>query len=76
MAAPAVAGVIALMMDEAKAQGLDLAAADIRDILIRTARQNPPAQVWDDRFGFGRVDAAAAVSAVMDLAADGHCDDD
>ena len=38
---------------------------DIRDILIRTARrQPPPGNGWHDRYGFGRVSASAAVAAV------------
>jgi subtilisin family serine protease len=69
MAAPAVTGVVALCLAEAAARGLSLDAAGIRDILTSTARHDPPAGPgWDDRYGHGRVDAAAALRAVQALA--------
>jgi len=69
MAAPAVAGVVALMLAEARARGLDLDAATVRQIITDTARTNPPAgSGWDPRYGHGRVDAADAVRAVQKLA--------
>jgi hypothetical protein len=72
MAAPAVAGLIALMLAEARSRDTPLAIEQIRDILIETARQNPPpGNAWHDRYGHGRVSAAAAVQAVIDLAAGG-----
>jgi subtilisin family serine protease len=86
MSAPAVAGVIALMLAEAKAQGISLSAEEIRDILIRTARKDPPLiseslagnhtyqdaeyGFWHPRYGFGRVSAAAAVAEVTKRAAE------
>lgn len=73
MAAPAVAGLIALMLAEARTRGLPLAIDQIRDILIETARQNPPpGNAWHARYGHGRVSAAAAVQTVIDLAAGGN----
>jgi subtilisin family serine protease len=72
MAAPAVAGLIALMLAEARTRDTPLAIEQIRDILIETARQNPPpGNAWHARYGHGRVSAAAAVQAVIDLAAGG-----
>jgi subtilisin family serine protease len=67
--APAVAGVVALCLAEAAARGLSLDAASVRDIVTSTARHDPPAaEGWDDRYGHGRVDAAAALRAVEVLA--------
>jgi subtilisin family serine protease len=67
MAAPAVAGVIALVLGEALARNLQLTADGIRDIVMSTARRAPPDGAgWDDRFGNGRIDAAAAVRAVIE----------
>jgi len=77
MSAPAVAGVVALMLSAAKSKGLSLSADDIREILIRTARKDPPTVggdwdpdygFWHPRYGFGRVSATAAVAAVRSLA--------
>ena len=46
-----------------------LDAASVRDIVTSTARHDPPAaEGWDDRYGHGRVDAAAALRAVEALA--------
>ncbi|OMF77885.1 peptidase S8 [Paenibacillus peoriae] len=65
MAAPAVTGVIALMLAEAKARGLTLTVDQIRSILKQTARPHPPAtEGWHDRYGYGRIDAKAAVEAI------------
>jgi hypothetical protein len=70
MAAPAVAGIVALMLAEARNRGLQLDIDQIRDILISTARRGPPAgAAWDDRYGAGRVDAAAAVGRVAAMGA-------
>lgn len=69
MAAPAVAGIIALLLGEAKSKQLNLSAADIRDIVIASTRHSPPSGTgWNDRFGHGRVDAAAAISNVIQRA--------
>jgi subtilisin family serine protease len=59
MAAPHVSGVVALMMQASGDQ--PLSAAEIRDILVRTAR---PSSMPPERTGAGMVDAAAAVAAV------------
>ncbi|MDQ6436938.1 S8 family serine peptidase [Mesorhizobium sp. LHD-90] len=68
MAAPAVAGIVALMFAEARSRGLQLDIRQVRDILVRTARRNPPpGTAWDDRYGAGRVDAAAALREVIAL---------
>ena len=70
MAAPAVAGIVALMLGEAQARGLALPAEDIREITIASVRRAPPAGAgWHDRYGHGRIDAAAAVAAVIGRAA-------
>lgn len=73
MAAPAVAGLIALMLAEARARGINLIIDQIRDMLITTARRNPPpGNAWHDRYGHGRVSAIAAVQEVIDLAPGGN----
>ena len=69
MAAPAVAGLIALMLSEARSRDIDLTTEQIRDIIVDGARRSPPSgSAWHDRFGHGRVDASNAVQAVIDLA--------
>ncbi|MBD8500089.1 S8 family peptidase [Paenibacillus arenosi] len=69
MAAPAVTGVIALMLAEAKSHRLTLSIDQISNILKQTARSHPPTrQVWDNQYGYGRVDAKAALMAVRNLA--------
>lgn len=76
MSAPAVAGVVALMLAEAQSRNVTLSAEEVRDILIRTARRDPPAVggdwdidhgFWHPRYGFGRVSATAAVAAVTSI---------
>ena len=65
MASPHVAGMIALMMQSA---GRRLAIEDVRRALLATARKNPPdGNGWDARYGFGRVDARAAVENVRQV---------
>ena len=57
--APAVTGCVALLLAEAGAQGRSLTCQEIRDIVISTARRDPPAgAAWDDRYGAGRVSAS------------------
>ena len=66
MASPGVAGIVALMLGEARSRGASLSAADIRDIVIGSARRGPPAgAAWNDRYGAGRIGATAAVNAVI-----------
>jgi subtilisin family serine protease len=67
MAAPAVTGVVALILAEALSLNKDLTVDQIRDILVKTARSNPPSTAWNDRYGMGRVDASASVQKVRDL---------
>jgi subtilisin family serine protease len=67
MAAPAVTGVVALILAEAYSRKKDLTVDQIRDILVKTARSNPPSTAWNDRYGMGRVDASASVQKVRDL---------
>lgn len=68
MAAPAVAGIVALILAEATARGLSLSSAQLRALLMHTARRNPPAGTrWDPRYGHGRISAGAAVEAVRTL---------
>jgi subtilisin family serine protease len=69
MAAPAVTGVVALILAEANARGVALDAATLRDIVTDSARPNPPpAGGWDERYGHGRIDAAEALRAVEKMA--------
>lgn len=65
MAAPAITGVIALILAEAQANGISLTIDQIRDIIAQAARKNPPAgEGWNDRYGLGRIDASKAIKAV------------
>jgi subtilisin family serine protease len=62
MAAPHVAGVVALLM---QAAGRTLSNNEIRAAVIGSARANPPvAPGGDSVYGQGRISAAAAVQAV------------
>ncbi|MFE1602944.1 S8 family peptidase [Methylobacterium sp. ID0610] len=66
MAAPAVAGIVALLLSEARARGLDLSADEIRAIMIAAVRHQPPqAAGWHDRYGFGRAHARRAIEEVI-----------
>ena len=68
MASPAATGVVALVLSEADARGLSLNSQQIRDIIINSARRNPPAGVaWEPQFGNGRISASRAVSEVISL---------
>ena len=62
MAAPAVTGLVALLLAEARRRNLNLSSAQIREALIQSARLNPPAHApgaWDPRYGHGRVHISA-----------------
>ncbi len=59
MAAPHVAGLVALLMHAA---GHPLTIEQIRETLIGIARLSPPSGPgWNPRYGQGRIDAAAAI---------------
>ncbi|HEV7913644.1 MAG TPA: S8 family serine peptidase [Albitalea sp.] len=62
MASPAVAGLVALVLAEAHARGKPLSSAQIRDVLIKSARLKPPAAAWDARLGFGRISGKGAIA--------------
>jgi subtilisin family serine protease len=67
MAAPAVAGIIALIYAQASHKGKQLSADQVRKVLINSARQKPPATApgtWDPRYGFGRINAKEALQAI------------
>lgn len=70
MAAPAVTGVVALMLSEAAARHIDLPIGTIRNFLRQSARTHPEqgGSAWHQRIGMGRVGASAAVGAVIQLA--------
>lgn len=66
MAAPAVTGVIALIFAEAQSKGIDITIDQLRDVLMKTARKNPPAgEGWNNRYGWGRIDASKVVEEVI-----------
>jgi subtilisin family serine protease len=65
-AAPLVTGTIALMLAEATARGGQLSAAEVREILRDTASPSTPGiGGWTPEDGIGRINAAAAVRAVI-----------
>jgi len=62
MAAPAVTGLIALILAEARRNNRDLPIAVLRQKLMNHTRRNPPAIAangWDIRYGHGRANAAS-----------------
>ncbi len=66
MAAPAVAGIIALMFAEARVRGMDLTVAEVREILAKSVNSGPPtAGAWDSRYGLGRINASMALAEVQ-----------
>lgn len=70
MAAPAVAGMVALLLSEAKRRKLSLTSAQIRSAIVGTARP-APAGAWDARYGQGRVcgrDALASLAVLQPIA--------
>ena len=70
MASPAIAGIVALVFDEAVARGLNLSIDQTIQILTSSARRNPPAgAAWNDRYGHGRVSAAKAVKTIIAMSA-------
>lgn len=70
MAAPAVAGIIALVFAAARARGLDLDVDTLRSLLIEGARRRPPGGAgWHAQYGFGRIHARGAVEAVLAMGA-------
>jgi subtilisin family serine protease len=63
MAAPHVAGVVALVFQAARRP---LSIQEIRSALMQSARTNLPlGHEWHPRFGFGHIDAVGAINAVM-----------
>ncbi len=65
-AAPHVAGLIALLMQNA---GGGLSITEIRDRVISTARRQPPLdRPWHPRFGAGRIEARAALLSRSQIA--------
>jgi subtilisin family serine protease len=57
MAAPAVAGLVALLYADAQHHGRDLPIAALRARLFSSVKRNPPrgeAETWDPRYGLGR----------------------
>ena len=72
MAAPGVAGIIALVFEEAVARGINLSIDQTIQILTDSARRNPPGgAAWNDRYGHGRISAAKAIKAVIDMSTGG-----
>jgi hypothetical protein len=72
MASPGVAGIVALVFEEAFARGLNLSIDQTIQILTDAARRNPPGgTAWNDRYGYGRISAAKAIQAVIDMSAGG-----
>ena len=67
MASPMVAGVAALLLDAKP----DLSAADVKEILLLTAREDNKTGVLpeegDPKWGHGKVDAMAAIREALDL---------
>jgi subtilisin family serine protease len=63
MAAPAVAGALALLFGEARRRGVDLDIGRTRALLTQTVRR-PAGGQWDPRWGAGKLDVAALLGAL------------
>jgi hypothetical protein len=66
MAAPVVAGAVAVLLAEAKARGIDLGIDRIRELLAETARPQPGAAAggWDKRYGHGKLSVAGMLAGL------------
>lgn len=65
MASPGMAGIAALVLAEARARQLNLSIDDLRQIIQETAQPQEGQGEWDDRYGAGHIDAAAAINNVI-----------
>jgi subtilisin family serine protease len=66
MAAPAVTGIVALVLAEAKARGISLSIDQIRAAITGSGRHDPPPGTgWEAQYGRGRIDARAAIVGVV-----------
>jgi subtilisin family serine protease len=60
MAAPAVSGLVALVLAEARRTGTSMTIAQLRQRLFGRVRRNPPPPgAWDARYGYGRASGEA-----------------
>lgn len=64
MAAPAVAGAIAVLFAEAKKRNLKLTIDQVRTIVSKSIRKTPPTKAWDDRYGAGRISVKKMIAAL------------
>ncbi len=72
MASPGVAGIVALVFAEAAARGISLTIDQTIQIITDSARRNPPGgSAWNDRYGYGRISAAKAIQAVINMGTNG-----
>lgn len=68
MAAPAVTGLVALMLDDAHRHGFRPPVQSLRDALAAGARSMVPAGGWDPRYGAGRISALGAITSLRAIA--------
>lgn len=64
MASPAVTGCIALMYGEALRLGKNVDIDNLRKILTTSGQLNPPAVIWDPRYGMGRISVVKMIQQV------------
>lgn len=55
MASPAVTGCIALLFAHARKLGKSIDVAQLRKLIEKSGQSNPPAAIWDSRYGNGRI---------------------
>jgi len=70
MAAPAVTGIIALIFSGTLTIDKSLSIDELRDIVKKMGRLQPPVSVWDARFGFGRIFIPDFASLIGSLSGD------
>jgi hypothetical protein len=55
MASPAVTGAVALLYEQAIRLGKQVDIQTLRSFVVASGQLTPPAQVWDKRYGYGRL---------------------
>ena len=66
MAAPMVTGALAMVLAEARRQGVDLDIDRLRHLVMATGRPAASGSGWDSRYGHGKLSVAAMLQQLSD----------